>query len=121
MSALAAGILLPGLLVAAGIVAVTWTIVRMTVSIATAEEKIVVRCAPFYSTEIPISEVSAVTTARDTSLSEGYGIRILEKKTRGVLVGGPAISLETVNRRWIISTAHPEEVASTIRDHMSGK
>jgi hypothetical protein len=40
VSALVSGIVLPGLLMAAGIVAFTWAIVRMTVSIAIAEEKI---------------------------------------------------------------------------------
>lgn len=60
-STLVSGILLPGLLIAAGIVALTWTIVRMTISIALAEEQIVERCKPFYSTEMSISDVLAIT------------------------------------------------------------
>ncbi|UKA63763.1 hypothetical protein [Arthrobacter sp. FW306-04-A] len=119
ISAQAGGILLPGLLIAAGIVALTWLIVRMTVSIAVTEEKIVLRCAPFYSTTIPLSDLSAVTRASDTSLSEGYGIRVLGKNTRGVLVGGPAVVLETASHRWIISAADPEDVVSTIRVQMT--
>jgi hypothetical protein len=85
ISAQAGGILLTGLLIAAGIVVLTWLIVRMTVSIAVTEESIVVRCEPFYSTEIPISDVLAVTTALVTSFSEGYGIRAMGKNTRGYL------------------------------------
>ncbi|MHA7167113.1 hypothetical protein ACX801_02990 [Arthrobacter bambusae] len=119
VSALVSGIVLPGLLIAAGIVALTWTIVRMTVSIATAGEKIVLRCTPFYSTEISISDILAVTTAPNTSLSEGYGFRLIGKNTRGLLVGGPAVALETSNRRWIVSAARPEDVTSAIRDHMT--
>jgi hypothetical protein len=121
VSAQAWGILLPGLLIAAGVVGLTWLIVRMTVSIAIAEEKIVVRCVPFYSTEIPISDVLAVTTAPDTSLSEGYGIRVMGRNTRGVLVGGTAVALETANRRWIISATQPKDVVSTIQDQIPAR
>ncbi len=121
VSALVSGILLPGLLVAAGIVAFTWAIVRVTVSIAIAEEKIVLRCAPFYSTEVSISDVLAVTTAPETSLFDGYGFRVVGKGTRGLLAGGHAVALETKTRRWIVSTAHPEEVASTIQDLIETK
>ncbi|WP_284751799.1 hypothetical protein [Arthrobacter sp. efr-133-R2A-120] len=119
VSALVSGIVLPGLLVAAGIVAFTWAIVRMTVSIAVAGEKIVLSCKPFYSTEVSISDVLAVTTAPETSLAVGYGFRVMGKNTRGLLVGGPSIALETNNRRWIVSTARPEDVTSAIRDHMT--
>jgi hypothetical protein len=119
MSAHAGGILSAGVLIAVGILALTWLIVRMTVSIAVTENEIVVRCEPFYSAAIPLSDVSAVTTASDTSLHEGCGIRVLGKNTRGVPVGGPAVVFETSNRRWIISASHPEEVASTIRDQMT--
>ena len=120
VSALVSGIFLPELLMAAGIVAFTWAIVRMTVSIAIAEEKIVLRCAPFYSTEVSISDVLAVATAEDTSLSDGCGFRVMGKGTRGLLAGGPAVALETKTRRWIVSTAHPEEVVSTIQDQSAG-
>ncbi|MFF2298636.1 hypothetical protein [Arthrobacter sp. NPDC058127] len=119
MSALVSGILLPGLLITAGIVTLSWTMVRMTVSIAIADEKIVLSCKPFYSIEVSISDVLAVTTAPDTSLSDGYGLRVMGKNTRGLLVGGPSIALETNNRRWIVSTARPEDVTSAIRDHMT--
>ncbi len=88
----------------------------MTVSIAIAEEKIVLRCARFYSTEMSISDVLAVTAAQHTSLSDGYGFRVMGKNTRGLLVGGGAVALETENRRWIVSTAHPEKVTSAVRD-----
>ncbi len=121
ISAQAGRILLPGLLVAAGIVALTWLIVGMTVSITVTEEKIVLRCEPFYSTAIPISDLSAITRAPDTSLSEGYGLRILRKNTRGLLVGGPAVALEAASRRWVISAAHPEDVVSKIRAQMANK
>jgi hypothetical protein len=122
VSALVSGILLPGLLVAAGIVAFTWVIVRMTVSIAIAEEKIVLGCAPFYSIEVSNPDVLAVTMAENTSLSDGYGFRVMGKGkgTRGSLAGGPAVALETKTRRWIVSTAHSEEVVSTIQDQSAG-
>ncbi|MDQ0029686.1 hypothetical protein [Arthrobacter bambusae] len=121
VSAMVSGIVLPGLVLAAGIVALTWAIVRATVSVAITGEKIVLRCAPFYSTEVPISDVLAVTTAEDTTLSDGYGFQVMGKNTRGLLVGGPAVAFETNNRRWIVSTAHPEEVASTIQDQIETK
>ncbi|GAA5189762.1 hypothetical protein GCM10023346_05200 [Arthrobacter gyeryongensis] len=119
VSALVSGILLPGLLMAAGILAITCAIVRLTVSIAIAEEKIVLRCAPFYSTKISTSDVVAVGPAPDTSLADGYGFRLMGKNTRGLLVGGRAVALETKTRRWIVSTAHPQEVTSAIRDQMA--
>ena len=119
VSALVSDILVPGLLIAAGILAFTWTVVRITVSIVVAEEKIVLRCAPFYSTEVPISDVVAVATAPDTSLSDGYGFRVMGKNSRGLLVGGGAVALETKNRRWIVSTGHPEKVAAALRDQMT--
>ncbi|OOP63731.1 hypothetical protein BMF89_05480 [Arthrobacter sp. SRS-W-1-2016] len=128
VSALVSGILLPGLLVAAGIVAFTWVIVQMTVSIAIAEEKIVLGRAPFYSIEVSNPDVLAVTMAENTSLSDGYGFRVMGKGkgkgkgkgTRGLLAGGPAVALETKTRRWIVSTAHSEEVVSTIQDQSAG-
>ncbi|MGM7775433.1 hypothetical protein ACSVHC_05350 [Arthrobacter sp. KNU-44] len=104
---------------AAGIVAFTWAIVRMTVSIAITEEKIVLRLAPFYSTEMSISDVVAVAGVPETTLADGYGFRIMGKNTRGLLVGGPAVALETKTRRWIVSTAHPEEITSAIRARMT--
>ena len=119
VSALVSGILLPGLLMATCIVALTCAIVRMNISVAIAEDKIVLRCAPFYSTEVSIPDVLAVATASNTSLSDGYGLRVMGTNTRGLLVGGPAVSLETVNRRWIVSTANPEGVTSAIRDQMT--
>lgn len=54
VSALVSDTVLPGLLIAAGIVVLSWAIVRMTVSIAIAEVKIVLRCAPCCSTEVSI-------------------------------------------------------------------
>ncbi|MEW1820904.1 hypothetical protein AB0323_08955 [Arthrobacter sp. NPDC080031] len=117
-SSLVSGTPVPGLLLAAGILPLTWTIVRMTVSIAMADKKIVLRCGPFYSSEISISDVLAIATAPETSLADGYGFRMLGNGTRGLLVGGPAVALETNNRRWIISTTHPEEVTSAIRGQM---
>ncbi len=91
----------------------------MAVSIAIAGEQIVLGCEPFYSTDVSISAIVAVTTAEDTSLSDGYGFRVMGKNTRGLLVGGPAVTLETNNRRWIVSTAHPDVVTSAIRDQMT--
>lgn len=119
VSALVSGILLPGLLMAVGIVAVTWTIVRMTVSITISEEKIVLRLAPFYSTEMSISDIVAVAAVPETTLADGYGFRVTGKYTRGLLVGGPAVALQTKARRWIVSAAHPEEVMSAIRARMT--
>ncbi|MCX2748992.1 hypothetical protein OOZ51_14380 [Arthrobacter sp. MI7-26] len=121
ISAQVGGILLPGLLIAAGIAALAWLILRMTVSVAVTEENIVLRCKPFYSTAIPLSDLSVVTRAPDTSLSEGYGLRILSKNTRGLLVGGPAVALETASRRWIISAADPEGAVVRIRVQTTNK
>lgn len=118
VSAHAGDILLTGFVIAAGIFALTWILVGLSVSIAVAEDNIVVRCTAFYSTMIPISDVLAVGTARDTALSDGYGIRILGKNTRGLLVGGPAVFLETTNRRWNISTPDPDRGASAIQRAM---
>lgn len=39
----------------------------------------------------------------------------------GLPMGGPAIALDTNNRQWIVSTAHPEEVVSTIQDQIAAK
>lgn len=114
VSAMVSGILLPGLVMTVGIVALTWAIVRMTASIEIAEEKIVLRCAPFYSTEVLISDVASVNPASETSLADGYGFRVMGRNTRGLLVGGPAVALKTKNREWIVSTADPEKVVSTI-------
>ncbi|WP_332601609.1 hypothetical protein [Arthrobacter sp. S2(2024)] len=99
---------------AVGVIVLTWTAVQMTVSIAIAEEKIVLRCAPFYTTKVSISDVVAVSMAPDTSLADGYGLRLVRAKTRGLIVGWPAITLETKNRRWIISTAQAEKVVRTM-------
>ncbi|MGO4860163.1 hypothetical protein [Arthrobacter sp. 2MCAF14] len=95
ISAQAENIVLPGTVIATSVVAWTWFVVRMTVSIAVADGKIVGRCKPIDAATIPISGVLAATTAQIPFPSQGYGIRVIAKSTRGVLVGGPAVALET--------------------------
>lgn len=92
----------------------TALVLRMRVSIEASAENLVVRCRPFYAKSIPLADVVDASPAPSSSMTEGFGIRYLGQGTWGLLVGGPAITVETPNRTWIISTPEPEVTAAAI-------
>jgi hypothetical protein len=121
VSAVAGNILVPGMAIVLGIAALTWLILSMTVSIDVGSENVVIRCKPFYAKTISVSDVIAAKPASETTMTEGYGVRALGDRTRGVLVGGPAVALESSTRRWIVSADQPSAVASQINAHIARK
>jgi hypothetical protein len=119
VSVAAGNILVPGMTIVLGIAAFTWLILSMTVSIDVDSENVVIRCKPFYGRKISLSDVIAAMPASETTMTEGYGVRALGDKTWGVLVGGPAVALQTSTRRWIVSADRPNAVASQINAHIA--
>ncbi|SDW76310.1 hypothetical protein SAMN04487912_104360 [Arthrobacter sp. cf158] len=109
------------LLVSAGLVAViallTVSVLRITVTIEATDQNLTVRCRPFYSKTIPLQDIVDAAPAPSSSMIEGFGVRYLGQRTWGLLVGGPAIVLETPSRTWLISTPDPEFTAASILAH----
>jgi len=107
------------LLINAGLAGVilllTIVVLRMTVSIESTSNALLVRCHPFYSRTIALADLVDVSPAPSSSLTEGFGVRYLGRRTWGLLVGGPAVTVETRSRTWIISTRDPEATAEAIR------
>jgi hypothetical protein len=116
-TAIPSGVLLISLALAVLMLLLTALVLRMTVSIESTERTLVVRCRPFYSRTVPLKDIVDASPAPSSSLTEGFGICYLGRKTWGLLVGGPAIVIETPNRTWIISTPNPESTAAAILAH----
>ncbi|WP_242703401.1 hypothetical protein [Arthrobacter sp. D5-1] len=109
------------LLISAGLVAViallTVSVLRIRVTVEATEQSLTVRCRPFYSRAIPLKDVVDASPAPSSSMTEGFGVRYLGQRTWGLLVGGPAIVLETPGRTWLISTPDPESTAASVLAH----
>jgi len=118
VSAVAGNIPLPGLAIVAGMVALTYLVMSMTVTIDVETDRLVIRCKPFYAATLSFSSVLTAREAPSTSVSEGFGIRALGNNTKGVLVGGPAVLLETTARKWVVSVPNPGSVASRINESL---
>ena len=114
ISSAISNILPTGLFICVGILGLTWLVLSMKVSIGIHNEQLIVRCEPFYTARMQLSEVLGATTAGETTLAEGFGVRMLGNGSRGVLVGGPSVALETRSRKWVISSESPEAVAKAI-------
>lgn len=104
-----------GIAIAGAVLLLMWLVLSMTVSIESQDDHLVIRCRPFYSKTIPLKDIVDVSHAPSSSMTEGFGIRYLGRKTWGVLSGGPAITIETPDRIWIVSTPDPESASSAIR------
>ncbi|MFJ6456208.1 hypothetical protein [Paenarthrobacter sp. NPDC091669] len=111
------------LLLSAGLVAViallTVSVLRIRVTVEATGQNLVVRCRPFYSKTIPLEDIVDASPAPSSSMTEGFGVRYLGRRTWGLLVGGPAIVLETPQRTWLISTPDPETTAASVLAHAS--
>ena len=88
--------------------AATLRCARVTIDVRTTE--LVIAFRPFLSRRLPLSDVVSVAASPATSLGEGFGYRILGKGQRGLLVGGPSITVRTTSRAWVVSTENPTAV-----------
>ncbi|MET3904361.1 hypothetical protein [Paenarthrobacter sp. 4246] len=111
------------LLISGGLVAViallTVSVLRIRVTVEATEQILTVRCRPFYSKTIPLEDIVEASPSPPSSMTEGFGVRYLGSRTWGLLVGGPAIVLETPKRTWLISTPDPETTAAAVLAHAS--
>jgi hypothetical protein len=113
-TAIPSGVLLITMALAVTMFVLTALVLRMTVTIELLANNMVVRCRPFYAKTIPLADIVDASPAQSSSMTEGFGIRYLGQRTWGLLVGGPAIAVETSNRTWIISTPEPAVTATAI-------
>lgn len=116
-TAIPSGVLVITIALAVTMLLLTALVLRMTVGIEASAQNLVLRCRPFYAKTIPLADIVDASPAASSSMTEGFGIRYLGQKTWGLLVGGPAITVETPNRTWIISTPEPEATAAAILAH----
>ncbi|WP_026546964.1 hypothetical protein [Paenarthrobacter nicotinovorans] len=110
------------LLISAGLVVLiallTVSVLRIRVTIEATEQNLVFRCRPFYSKTIPLEDIIDASPAPSSSLTEGFGVRYLGQRTWGLLVGGPAMVVETPTRTWLISTPDPGSTATAVLAHV---
>ena len=104
-----------GLLVAGLVVLLTALVLSIRVVLERTEDFVVIRCLPFYTAKIRNPEILAVLRGTETTLVQGFGVRHLGRATRGVLVGGPTVVLETAKLRWVISVTDPDQAISRIQ------
>lgn len=83
-------------------------IARVTIDVSATE--VVIAFRPFFSRRLILSELTSVAVSHTTSAAEGFGYRILGKNQRGLLVGGPTITIGTPERTWVVSVDNPAEV-----------
>jgi len=116
-TAIPSGVLLITTALAMALLLLTAVVLRMTVSIEAAAENLVLRCRPFYAKHIPLADIVDASPAPASSMTEGFGVRYLGRRTWGLLVGGPAVTIELPNRIWIVSTPEPEATATAVLAH----
>lgn len=74
----------------------------------------VLRLRPLRTVSLDRKTIRSAAASSDTSLAEGFGYRVLGKKRRGLLVGGPCIEVETDEITWVVSCAEPATAAEAI-------
>ncbi|VXC56084.1 conserved hypothetical protein [Arthrobacter sp. 9V] len=116
-TAIPSGVLVMSAALVAVIALLTVWVLRISVTIEATGQNLTVRCRPFYSKTIPLQDIIDASPAASSSMIEGFGVRYLGQRTWGLLVGGPAIVLETPRRTWLISTPDPEYTAASILNH----
>ena len=72
------------------------------------------RLRPLRTVSLDRKTIRSAAASSDTSLAEGFGYRVLGKKRRGLLVGGPCIEVETDEITWVVSCAEPATAAEAI-------
>ena len=95
---------------------VTLRCARVTIDVSTTERVIAFR--PFLSRRLPLSDIVSVVASPATSLEEGFGYRIMGKEQRGLLVGGPTITVRTTHRVWVVSADNPAAVTRILCGQM---
>lgn len=95
------------MLIAVGIVALAWRIVRMTASVAVTPEQVVVRSRLFHSERSPIADVLVGTVTPDRRSSPRYSVPVTGKNTqREIRTISPCFhSPNSPNRRHSIVAA----------------
>ncbi|MCT9871964.1 hypothetical protein [Paenarthrobacter aurescens] len=119
VTAIPSGVLLLSTGLVAVIALLTVSVLRISVTIEATDQNLVVGCRPFYSKTIPLEDIVDASPAPSSSMTEGFGVRYLGRRTWGLLVGGPAIVLESPQRTWLISTPDPETTAESVLAHAS--
>lgn len=98
-------------------IGVTLLLVRsLEVVIEAQGDHLVLRVPWLYKKKISITEIVSVEVGPETSLVEGYGIRYLGKNRRGLLVGGPSLSITTSSRQILVSCDDPKLLVQTIEN-----
>lgn len=109
-----AGVLLPGLLVAAIIA----PIVMMRARIRVGPQSLHIRVAGIISTEVPYREITAISAGPVTGLREGMGLRILPEGT-GYLVGGPSVRIGCRYTDVLVSCSEPDRLLAAVAPLLS--
>lgn len=71
---------------------------------------------PFYRTRVPASTVISIEPPDAWTPTMRYGYAVFDGGTRGLLTGGPAITITTsgAHRDWLVSVEDPEAVIAAL-------
>ena len=92
-------------------------LVKVTIDVSATHMIIAFR--PFFSRRLALSDVMSVTVSPTTSAGEGFGYRVLGKNQRGLLAGGPSVTIHTSDRVWVVSSSNPKAVTAVIESQSS--
>ena len=109
-----AGFWLGGWLVSLFVAVVCLPIAFLTTTVRISQSGIQATLFPFFRMSVRRESIATVRALEVTGDSlEGMGLRYLGNRTWGLIVGGPAIRVETVSgRTWIFSTPAPGELVA---------
>ncbi len=103
-----------GLILAVIILLTGLPVVRMRVLLDINDQEILIQCWPLLRVKVRISDICSAEPMPPTGVAEGFGYRILGRKRRGILVGGPCILLRCTDLTWIISVEDAVAVSEAI-------
>lgn len=117
LSAAPSGFWVGALIVTAFLALVFLPVAFMRVDLLAEGHHLRAALVPLFHISVPLDRVvTAHGINGKGGFADGLGIRRLGHRSWGLLVGGPAISLELTNGRiWVISTPNPERITSWLK------
>ena len=85
---------------------------RTTVQLDARE--ISIKVAGIFGTKIPYKSIDDVAPAEPTGLTAGMGLRVLQNRTTGYLVGGPSVRITLARTAVLVSSDTPEKLSEAI-------
>lgn len=103
-------------LAAALLMAVFIAVSLMRATVRLDEHETSIKVAGIFGTKIPYGTINDVTPGESTGLVAGMGLRTLQNRTTGYLVGGPSVRITMARTAVLVSSNTPEKLSAAIED-----